>query len=60
LLEPRSFDAHKNTIAPIIVMLSHSELDIGVSDASMETMKSDDCREMSRSDGNTNSVVAMT
>ena len=40
-------------------MLSHSELDIGVSDASIETMKSDDCREMSRSDGNTNSVVVM-
>ena len=39
-------------------MLGHSELDIEVSDASIETTESDDCRGMSEKDGDTNGVLA--
>jgi len=60
LLEPRSFDAHRNAVAPIIAMLSHSELDTGVSDTGMETTESNDCREMSKNDGDANGVLAAT
>ena len=35
LLEPRRFDAHKNTAAPIIIMLDYLEIDIEVSDVDM-------------------------
>ena len=60
LLEPESFDVHKNATAPIIAMLCHSELDMEVSDIGMETTESDDCRVMSRSDGDANGVLATT
>ena len=56
--EPRSFDVHKNAIAPMIAMLGHLELDTKVSDASMETAESNNCREMSRRDRDANSVLA--
>ena len=46
LLEPKSFDTHKNDTAPRIAMLGHSELDMEVSDIGMETAESNDCREM--------------
>jgi len=59
LLEPRSFNAHKNAAALIIAMFSHSELNTEVSDAGMETAESDDCREMSRSNGDANGVLAI-
>jgi len=49
----------KNAAAPMITMLGHSELDIKVSDAGIETMKSDDCREVSKKDGDANGVLAM-
>ena len=58
MLEPRSFDAYKNATVPMIVILGHSGLDMEVSDTGMETMKSNDCREMLRSDGDVNSVLA--
>jgi len=58
LLEPRSFDAHKNAAALIIVMLDHLELDTEVSDAGMETVESNECRGMSRKDGNANGILA--
>ena len=58
LWEPGSFDAYKNAAAPIIVMLGCPELDMEVSDAGMETAESDDCREVSRKDGDTNGVLA--
>jgi len=35
------------------------ELDIEVLDADMETMEFDDCRGMSRKDGDANGVLAM-
>jgi len=58
LLEPRSFDVHKNTVIPMIVILGHLELNIEVSDAGMETVKSDNCREMLRSDRDANDMLA--
>jgi len=58
LLEPESFDAYKNAAAPIIAMLGHSEIDTEVSDTGIKTAESDDCREMSRDDRDTNSVLA--
>ena len=58
LLEPRSFDVHKNVAALMIVMLGYLELDIEVSNAGMETMESDDCRELSKRDGDANGVLA--
>jgi len=60
LWEPRSFDACKNAAAPMIVMLGHPELDMEVSDAGMETAESDDCRGMSKKDGDANGVLAAT
>ena len=58
--EPRSFDVCKNTAAPMIAILGYSELDTEVSDAGMETMESDNCRKVSRRDGDTNGVLAAT
>ena len=60
LWEPRSFDACKNAVAPIIAMLGRLELDTEVSDAGMETVKSDDCRGVSKKDGDANGMLAMT
>ena len=42
----------------MIVMLGHSELDTEVSDAGMETAESNNCRGMSRKDGDVNDVLA--
>ena len=58
MLEPGSFDVCKNTIAPIIVMLDHSELDTEVSDVGMETVKSDSCGGMLEASRDTNSMLA--
>ena len=60
LWEPGSFDAYKNAAAPMIAMLDHSELDTEVLDAGMETAESNDCREVSKKDGDANGVLAMT
>ena len=59
MLEPRSFDVCKNTAVPMIAMLGRSELDTEVSDASIETTESDDCREMPRNDRDVNGVLAV-
>ena len=40
-------------------MLGHSEIAMEVSDVGMETAESDDCREISKNNRNTNSVLAM-
>ena len=58
MLEPKSFDTHKNAVVPMIVMLGYSELDTEVSDVGMETVESDDCRGISRKDGDANGVLA--
>ena len=44
----------------MIAILSHLELDIEVSDVGMETIESNDCRRMSRNDGDANGVLATT
>ena len=59
MLEPGSFDAYKNAAVPMIVMLSYLELDIEISDIGIETMESDDCKEMSRSNEDANNVLAV-
>jgi len=41
-------------------MLGHPELDTEISDTGMETAESDDCRGVSKKDGDANSVLAMT
>jgi len=58
-LEPGSFDVCKNAAALMIAMLGHSELDTEVSDTGMKTIKSDDCREVSKKNGDANGVLAM-
>ena len=60
LLEFGSFDVCKNATVLIIVMLSYSEIDIEVSDVGMETMESNDCREVSRDNRDANSMLAVT
>ena len=57
--EPRSFDVYKNATAPMIAILGYLELDTEVSDVSMETVESNDCREVSRKDRDTNGMLAM-
>ena len=59
LWEPRSFNVCKNAVAPIIVMLGYSELNMEILDADMETTKSDDCRGVSKKDRDANSVLAI-
>ena len=59
LLELRSFDTCKNATTSMIMMLSHSELDIEVSDAGIETIESNNCRGILRSNRDINSVLAM-
>ena len=46
LLKPRSFDTHKNATVPIIMILGCSEVNTEILDAGMETVESDDCREV--------------
>ena len=58
LLKPESFDVCKNIAALIIVMLDHLEIDMEISDAGMETMESNDCREMLRNNRDANSMLA--
>jgi len=55
----QEFDTCKKATAPIIVMLGCSELDTEVSDVGMETVESDDCRGISKQDGDANSVLAV-
>ena len=60
LLESGSFDVYKNAAVPMIAMLGHLELDTEVSDVGIETAKSDDCRRLSKKDGDANGVLAVT
>ena len=58
LWKPGSFDARKNAAAPMIAMLDCLELDTEVSDTGMETAESNNCRGVSKKDGDANSVLA--
>ena len=60
LWEPRSFDACKNAAAPMIAILGRSELDTEVLDAGMETVESNDCRELFKRDIDANGMLATT
>ena len=58
MLEPGSFDACKNDTTSMIVMLGHSEVDTKVSDASMKTTESDDCKKVLRDNRDANEMLA--
>jgi len=58
LWESGSFDTHKNAAAPIITMLGHLELNMEILDAGMETAESDDCKGVSKKNGDANGVLA--
>ena len=60
LLESKSFNMCKNTAILIIAILGHLKLDTEISDTDMETAESNDCRKMSRNDGDTNGMLATT
>ena len=49
---------HKNAAVLMITMLDHSELDTEVSDGGIETMESNDCRGVSRKNGDANGMLA--
>ena len=53
-----SFDVCKNAAALMVMMLGHLELDIEVLDAGMETTESNDCRGMSKKNGDANGILA--
>ena len=59
-MEPGSFDVHKNAAAPMIVMFGCSKLDTEVSDTGMETIEFNDCRGVSKKDGDANGMLATT
>ena len=58
LWEPGRFDIHKNAAAPMIAILGRSELDTEVLDTGMETVESNDCREVSKKNRDANGVLA--
>ena len=58
--EPESFDPYKKAAVPMIAILGCSELDTEVSDAGIETAESNDCRGVSKKDGDANGVLAVT
>ena len=57
--EPGSFDVCKNAAALMIMMLGYLELDMEVLNAGIETTESNDCREVSRKDGDINGMLAI-
>ena len=59
MLEPGSFDVCKNIVVLMIVMLDHLELNMEILDADMETMGSDDWREVSEDDRYANSMLVI-
>jgi len=59
LLKPGSFDACKKAVTSMIAMLDYSEVDTKVSNIDIETIESDNCREMSEDNRDANIVLAM-
>ena len=55
----RSFGVYKNAAAPIIAMLGRSEVNIEVSSTGMESVESDDYREMLGDNEDANRVLAV-
>jgi len=60
LLEPRSFDVWKKTKAPIIVILNYLEVNMEISNISIETMGFSKCREMSRANVIANGILTVS
>ena len=60
LWEPKSFDTCKNAATPMIAILGCSELDTEVSDTGIETIESNNYREVSKKDKDTNGVLVTT
>jgi len=58
LARAQSFNAYMNVAAPMITMLDCSEVDIEISDAGIETIESDDCKEVSENDRDVNGMLA--
>ena len=48
----------KNTVASMIVILGHLEVDTEISDVGIKTAESDDCRRILGNNRDTNSVLA--
>ena len=59
LLEPRSFDVYKNAAILMMAILGYSEIYTEISNIDIETIESNDCREMLGDDRDANSVLAM-
>ena len=59
MLRPKSFDVCINATVLIIAMLGYSEVDIEVLGIGIETIESDDCREVLENNRDTNDVLAM-
>jgi len=59
LLKSGSLDIYKNAVVPIMIMLGHSKVNIEVSDTDVKTTESDDYKELSGDDGDTNGVLAI-
>ena len=50
---------YKNAVTPMIAMLDHSEVDPKISDANIETVEFNDCRELLENYTDANSVFAV-
>jgi len=57
LAKAQNFGIHKNVTVPIIVMLGHSEVDMKVLSTGIETIESNDCREMLEDNEDANRVL---
>ena len=60
LLEPKNFNACKNTTESMMAMLGCLEIDIQVLDTGMETAEFNNCRKISKDNGDVNGILAMT
>ena len=58
LLDSENFDVCRNVTVLIITILDCSKIDMEVSDTGMETIGTNDCRELSEDDKNTNGILA--
>ena len=59
MLKSGSFDACKKATTPIIAMLGHLEVKTKVSNMDIETIESDNCREVLKNNRDANRVLAM-
>jgi len=59
LLEPGSFDIYKNAAMLMMAILGYLKIDTEISNIGIETIESNDCREMLEDDRDANSVLAM-